>query len=78
MTNLKLSKEQSNRIINRGNFKYRQQKSNLKRKLYNNEFDTHLTRLLVEEIKFLNSKLEITNNTLLDRDNFTTHKIPLQ
>ncbi len=50
---------QINRILNRGEFKYRQQISNMKKKLLIQDYKTILNSLLVKEILYLNQRLEI-------------------
>lgn len=59
-----LQDDQLLRILNRYNPKHRQQKSNLKKKLINGEYSTVLTKILVDEIIFLNQQIALQNRLL--------------
>ena len=65
-----LPKSQINRIIDRYNPKHKQQKTNLKKKLIDGNYSTQLTKLLIQEILFLNGRvlseerLDKLNNTI--------------
>jgi len=53
----RLGDEQIIRILNREQFKYRQQKSNMKKKIIANDTKTVLTTLLLKEIVYLNERI---------------------
>jgi len=57
MDSLILSKEQINNILDKTTFKYKQQRTNLKRKMLDGKYDTKLTQILIKEIIYLNNEL---------------------
>jgi len=56
-----LTDSQINRIVNRKDFKYKQQVSNMKKKLVEADYKTVLVELLVKEILYLNSLIDSHN-----------------
>jgi len=58
---IKLPLVQINRIIERYNPKYRQQKSNLKHKLLEGSHNTAIVNLLMKEIEYMNEQLYLHN-----------------
>ena len=60
-----MDQEQINRILTSCDFKYTQQKSNMKKRLINNEFKSILQNALYSEIQHLN-KIINKQNMFLD------------
>ena len=61
----RLEDEQINRILNREQFKYRQQRSSMKKKIMTNDTKTVMTTLLLKEILYLNERLAASPHTSL-------------
>ena len=60
-----MDEEQINRIIKSCNFKYKQQESNMKKKIRNKNYLSILQKALDIEIEFLNSQIK-SKNIFLD------------
>jgi len=52
-----LPTEQINNILDRMTFKYKQQRTNIKRKMLDGKYETKMTQMLIKEILYLNNEL---------------------